>query len=475
MSRSSRPLSRTLQSRRGFLGQASCGAVTAIPMLNTILNLGLAGRVAAAEPAPGEYRALVCVFLNGGCDSFNMLVPRGDAEHAVYAATRDDLALPKAALLPLNPLNNPGLQLGLHPGMPELQQLFESGKAAFLANVGTLIEPVTKAEYLANSKALPLGLYSHSDQVEQWQTSMPHTRSGIGWGGRMADLLQQLNAEQRVSMNISLAGSNVWQAGANTVQYAIRDDEGAVGLDGYVPSYEFTWGTEQMFSAGVDSQMAQEYTHLFQKTFASTKKNSMEAYQLFQAATATPPPLDASFPNTQLGRGLRMVARTIQGRGGLGMTRQTFFVNRGGWDHHDEVINNQAVMLPEVSQAVGAFYNSLVQMGMQDQVTLFLGSDFGRTLTSNGRGSDHAWGGNSFVVGGAVKGRRVYGQYPSLHEGNPQDVGSGRLIPTTSVDAYFAELALWLGVSRANLPLVLPNIAKFISLSGTAAPVGFLM
>jgi uncharacterized protein (DUF1501 family) len=175
-----------------------------------------------------------------------------------------------------------------------------------------------------------------------------------------------------------------------------------------------------------------------------------------------------------LGQQLEMVARTIAGRTALGATRQTFFINFGGWDHHDEVLVNQGMMLPVVSQAIGAFYNALTLLGVQDQVTLFTASDFGRTLTSNGRGSDHAWGGNQLVVGGGVNGRNIYGAYPTLYEDNPLDVGRGRLIPTTSVDAFFAEMAFWLGVSKASLPLVLPNITRFYNLASVSNPVGFL-
>ncbi|MFO1491130.1 MAG: DUF1501 domain-containing protein, partial [Kiritimatiellia bacterium] len=260
-------------SRRRFLGQASCSAVTAVPVMNTLLNLSMAGRVAAAEPNQNEYRALVCVFLSGGNDSFNMLVPRGNSEYAEYATVRSGLALAQNSLLAINPVNNPGRALGLHPSMPELRDLFEQGHASFVANVGTLIEPVTKAEYAALSKALPLGLYSHSDQIEQWQTSIPHARSGIGWGGRMADLLHQLNDEQRVSMNISLSGSNIWQAGNEVYDYSITDG-GAVELTGYEPKYAFTWGTEQIRSAAIESQMSLQYTNLLQQTFASSKRNA---------------------------------------------------------------------------------------------------------------------------------------------------------------------------------------------------------
>lgn len=459
-------------SRRKFLGQASCAGVTAIPMLNTILNLKLAGSLAAAEPGPGEYRALVCIFLNGGWDSFNVLVPRGNAEYGEYATIRQDLALSQPSLLPINPIVNPGVQLGVHPGMPEIQALFEAGDAAFVANVGTLVEHVTKAQYDAGSN-LPLGLFSHSDQTEQWQTSLPDTRSAVGWAGRMADLLKQLNAVEKVSMNISLAGTNVWQSGQTVFEYAITD-EGAVGPNGYNFSYQDNQEVTQPRSAAIDSQLGLHYSNLFAQAFSKTKKEAFDAYQLFASATSGALPGNPTFPGSQLAQDLQMVAKTIAGRAGLGATRQTFFVNFGGWDHHDEVLVNQAAMLPVVSQAIGAFFQALTLMGMQDNVTLFTASDFGRTLTSNGRGSDHAWGGNQLVVGGGVNGRKIYGQFPALYEDSPLDVGRGRLIPTTSVDAFFAEMALWLGVSKASLPLVLPNIARFYDVNSPAWPLGFL-
>jgi len=473
-----KPETRTLNtspllSRRQFLGQASCAAVTAIPILNTILNLKLAGSVAAAEPGMNEYRALVCLFLNGGNDSFNMLVPRGNTEYGEYATIRQNLALPQINLLPINPVNNPGLQLGIHPAMPELQQLFENGHASFVANVGTLVEPINKSQYQSGSVPLPLGLFSHSDQIEQWQTSLPDTRSAVGWAGRMADLLKSINNNDKVSMNISLSGSNVWQSGQSVFEYAITPN-GAVGLQGYQAQWQQFQEVIQSRSAAIDSQLALEYNNLFAQTFAKSKRDAFDAYEVFAGATSPDLPPGATFPSTNLGQSLRMIAKTIAGRGALGMTRQTFFVNFGGWDHHDEVINNQAAMLPVVSQAVGAFYNALELLGVENQVTLFTASDFGRTLTSNGRGSDHAWGGNQFVIGGDVNGQQIFGQYPSLYDNNPLDVGRGRLIPTTSADEYFAELALWLGVSKSSLPLVLPNIGRFYDTTSLDWPVGFM-
>lgn len=468
-------------SRRRFLGRANCAAISSLPVLNTLLNLCAAGRLAADPPPASEYRALVCLFLNGGLDSFNMLAPRGLQEHARYSEVRQDLALSKASLdaNAIQPLNLPGREFGVHPGMPELRQLFQDGRAAFVANVGTLIEPVTLAQYNAGSKPLPLGLFSHSDQIEQWQTSIPHARSGVGWGGRLADLLHDLNSTQTVSMNVSLAGSNVFQTGNSVFEYAITQD-GATALNSYKKDYAFTFGLEQIRSAAVDGMLAQQYSNLLQRSFGRGERSALDAYDLFSTATNVTLPPAATFPGTTLAQQFRMIAKTIAGRDALGMKRQTFFVNYGGWDHHDEVLNNTAAMLPVVSQAVGSFYNALVELGVQNNVTVFLASDFGRTLTSNGRGSDHAWGGNMFVVGGAVNGKRIFGHYPeNLADprdtgGLPLDTGRGRLVPSVSVDAYFAELALWLGVPKSQLPLVLPNITNFYSLTSSAPPVGFL-
>ena len=463
-------------SRRRFLGQASCAAISSLPVLSTLLNLKLAGTIAAAVPT-SEYRAVVCLFLNGGNDSFNMLAPRGnDGGYAEYAAVRQDLALPQASLLPINPLGYSGPQLGVHPGMPELQSLFENGRAAFVANVGTLIEPITKAQYLAGSIPVPLGLFSHSDQIEQWQTSMPNQRSGIGWGGRAADLLHSLNSTQTVSMNVSLAGNNVFQTGSDIFEYAIADT-GATALAGYEKQWNIYQETAQARSAAVDGMLARQYTNILQRSLARSERSAMDAYDLFTAATSAALPAGATFATSgspALVKQMQMIVKTIAGRTALGATRQTFFASLGGWDHHDEVVNNQAAMLPIVSQAIGGFYNALVALGIQNNVTLFLASDFGRTLSSNGQGSDHAWGGNVFVVGGAVNGKRIHGAYPALYDNSPADVGRGRLIPTTSVDAYFGELALWLGVPKSSLPLVIPNIAAFHNLASAANPIGFL-
>jgi uncharacterized protein (DUF1501 family) len=482
--------------RRRFLGHTNCAAVTAIPLLNTLLNLRMAQTVAGAGTAPGGgYRALVCVFLSGGNDSFNVLSPYSGPSataadsFAEYTAARADLALSHGDQIQITPDNLPGRTFGVHGGMPGLAALFSQGKAAFVANVGTLIEPVFNRTQVAQAtRRLPLGLYSHSDQIEQWQTSVPHSRSGVGWAGRMADLIRSFNPEQRISMNLSMDGSNVWQTGTQGAEYAVspgnsqEPDGGAVALTGYDAGFDENNEFRNASSTGVDSQLAQTYTNLLQETFLKKRREALQAYEIYSAATTAPLPGNIVFPNTSLGRQLKQVARTIHGRCGLGACRQTFFVNRGGWDHHSETLSLQSAMLPEVDGAVAAFYQQLTAMGVENDVCLFSASDFGRTLTSNSRGSDHAWGGNAFVIGGSVRGRRIFGQYPSLAvngetgpELNPLDTGRGRLIPSTSCDAFFAEMALWLGVPRSSLPMVLPNIGNFIATTGTTAPVGFLV
>ncbi|WP_309396594.1 DUF1501 domain-containing protein [Cerasicoccus maritimus] len=433
-----------------------------------MLNLRMASTAAAQTVTPAsDYRALVCLFLAGGADSYNFLVPSGTDEYNEYAGVRADLALPQADLHTLNIANSIGKDLGVHPGMSELRDLFNAGNLAWVTNVGTLIEPTTLSQYQNELVNLPLGLYSHADQIKQWQTSVPQSGEAIGWGGRTADLLHSLNDNDRISMNISVAGSNVWQNGNQTFQYSIGTD-GSQGLSGY----DWDWGGYPARGAAIDSQMDIEYQNLFQKTFAQSTRNALDAHEEFSAATQGIE-LATVFPETNLGSQLRMVAQTIAAHAALGMRRQTFFVQFGGWDHHDEVLGNMATMAPVISQAVAAFYAAMEEINEQNNVTLFTASDFGRTLTSNGEGSDHAWGGNHLVCGGAVNGANIYGTYPDLYADNPLDTGRGRLIPTTSVDEYFGELALWFGVSSSDLSMVLPNVTNFYT-PGAMGPLGMM-
>ncbi|MEM6878042.1 MAG: DUF1501 domain-containing protein, partial [Bacteroidota bacterium] len=420
-----------------------------------------------------DYRALVCILLAGGNDSFNMLVPRGNAEYAAYANSRSNLALPQVGLIPLSQTLQTGLDLGLHPAMPEIQSLYDAGQAAFLSNVGTLIEPTT-AEQIANFEVrVPVGLFSHSDQIMQWQTSVPQSRAAIGWGGKMADLLAAGNENENISMNISLAGNNVFQAGNETIAYSVSGPQGgAETLFGFGDSSPF----EQIRTAAINNLLEQEYQNLFEQSYVNTINVGQQANSQYAEALQNLPPLTTSFtPGNRLSVDLSLIARTIAAREELQFRRQVFFVVVGGWDHHDEVINIQNQMLGEVSQAIGEFQNAMNELGTTDCVTTFTISDFARTLTSNGNGSDHGWGGNAMIVGGAVNGGEVYGLYPDLGLQSSLDVGDGILIPTTSTDEYFAELALWMGVSPSDLGLVLPNLSNFYSASSNQPPIGFLL
>jgi uncharacterized protein (DUF1501 family) len=374
--------------------------------------------------------------------------------------------------------------LGLHPSMTELQTLFNDGNAAMVTNVGTLVDPITnEAEYDARVKRLPLGLYSHSDQIQQWQTSIPQSREAIGWGGRMADLLMDMNSNDTISMNISLSGRNVFQSGEMTMEYTISNrGNGADGIE-EIDSYGNNGMLNRIRQNAVNSLVEDVYNDIFKSTYSGLTRNAFEAQKEFSSAIGKVAPFadktdgTPAFSEHYLSQHLRMVAKTIGARQDLGMRRQTFFITFGGWDHHNEVLDNQLYMLGVVSKALKEFFDVLNNdLQIADNVTAFTVSDFGRTLTSNGQGSDHAWGGNQVVVGGAVNGRDIYGQYPNLSlADNPLNLSNrGTLIPTTAVDEYFAEMALWFGVSPNDLSTILPNIGNFYDPSSGTMPIGFL-
>lgn len=467
-------------SRRRFIGQASCAAIGSTTGLSTLINL-MSLNTAAARPAAvnNDYKALVCILLAGGNDSYNMLIPRDTATWNQYAATRSGLAIPNNNLLSINPTNAPsGKQFGLHPSFGGIKNLFEAGNAAFLSNVGTLAQPLAnRDEYRSNSYKKPLGLFSHSDQIQQWQTSVPRDRQAVGWGGRLADVMGDMNNNANISMNISLSGKNVFQAGNTVSEYSIKNTgNGAVGMEA-IPWRSNAGFLTNIRNQGVDNMIAQDYSNLLQSTLGDLTQNSIQAQEQFSSAIAAVNPFNTSFSDHYLSQNMRMAAKTIAARTALGMNRQTFFMTFGGWDHHDEVLNNQLYMFDVLSKAMSEFYAALEEIGMENDVTTFTTSDFGRTLTSNGNGSDHAWGGNQIIMGGAVNGKKLYGDFPSMlldYGDNPLNVSSrGSLIPTTSVDEYFAELALWFGVSPTDLVTVLPNINNFYS-AGSTMPVGFM-
>jgi uncharacterized protein (DUF1501 family) len=470
-----------LRTRRDFFRQAACAAVGTLSIATTIRDLRFINAAVAQTPL-NDYKALVCIFLSGGNDCNNVIVPVG-ADYTPYAAVRQNLALPQASLLPISPLNNDGHSYGLHPVFGEMQTLFQEGKMAMLFNVGPLVYPMTRAQYQANSVPRPPQLFSHSDQVTHWQTSLPDQPPKTGWGGRIADLLhpqqvQLINgvpteASAKIALCTSLAGANTFEVGDTFAQYHVSTS-GAVTVTGVS-------GTRlDAFKAILDVASV----NLQRSAIAGVTKNAIQTGDLLNAAIA--PTASASywtvpFPTSSLGNQLKMIARLIEAGPrpssgtppGLNMKRQIFFCSVGGYDTHtsqvqnngatdaDRIAGSHANLLNEVSEAVFAFQRAMEQINRGNQVTAFTASDFGRTLLTNGQGSDHGWGSHHLIVGGAVQGKKTYGTFPVLQVNGPDDTSTGRWIPRTSVDQYSATLAKWFGVSDSDMATVFPNIGHF--------------
>lgn len=466
--------------RRDFIRRAGgCGAMTSVSLMSTLLTLRTTSCLAADIGPINDYKALICVFLFGGNDGYNMLVPN-DQDFENYAVRRSNMALEQEDLLPIT--NGPnGKQFGLHPSMRNLHRLYGEGKVAMVANVGSLVQPTTLADVRARRK-LPLGLYSHSDEQRHWQTSAPHERSGlVGWAGRVADVLTDAsNNNTEVSMNFSVNNIPIMLSGQGVIPYVVGSN-GATVMDDYRER-----GTRGDITTRVTNKMllTDTYANLLQKTHAAKRRRSIDSAIAFNRATDRVS-LPRPFPNSGLGRQLEMVARIISSRNVLNQKRQVFFVSRGGFDNHNELLNSQRANLSQVDEAVSTFYATMQDLGLTDSVTIFSASDFARTLSSNGNGTDHAWGSNHWMLGGGVKGGKIYGQYPEnlndpvgTVDGRETDLeaggGRGRLIPTTSVDQYNAELAMWFGIpSDERLKYVLPNIENFMGL-GSGPPLGIL-
>lgn len=424
--------------------------------------------MASSASLGGDYKAMVCIFLAGGNDSYNMLIPRSDAEYNEYAQVRSNQAIPQADILPIDPTSVSGREFGLHPNLTGLQSLFQNGKAAFISNVGTLVEPVSKAMLDSNSSNLPLGLFSHIDQAMHWQTGLADERTNSGWGGRVAEIVKSMNTNDDVSMNISLGGNNVFQRGETVTEYAINND-GGVSVFGYGDQHPFL----NLMTADINDIMSMEYGDLFKDAYAGTLKRSIESNVVFNAAVETTE-IATPFSLTRLSQDMLMIAKAIKAREILGQKRQIFFVELGGFDNHDELLNNHGLLMSTLDNAMSEFYAATEELGVADCVTSFTISDFARTLTSNGNGTDHAWGGNAIVMGGAVKGKDMYGNYPNLGLGSEREIGGGIIIPETSADEYFAEIALWFGLTGTNLTDVFPNLGNFYSYDPNSLPVGFM-
>jgi uncharacterized protein (DUF1501 family) len=464
-------------SRRKFLGQASCAAIGSTTLFSTLFNIKAMNAAAIANSSvysnPNDYKALVVILLGGGMDAYNMLVPRDSTHYGQYLASRSNLALAQNSLLAITPNNAPaGKQYGLHPSCQHMQSMFESGELAFVSNVGTLLQPTSKQQY-NDGVSLPLGLFSHSDQSSHWQTGIPSARVAYGWGGKMADMMAAANENTSLSMSISMSGTNLFQTGNSTTEFSM-EGAGPTKIQGY---NEGDWIFNKLRSSAINGSVNQGYQNAFKKTYMSTVKQGLEGSDILQAVIDNSPTFTTPFTPYNYGTytdeftvALETIARTISGREALGFSRQVFFVNLGGWDMHDDLLADQANLLIVVDKALNSFNKAMIQLGVNDKVTTFSLSEFARTLGSNGDGTDHAWGTNTFVMGGAVNGKNMYGSYPSLASGpsNPLEV-YGSLIPTTATDQYFRDIALWYGVPPSEIPLLFPNIGNFDS-----NPLGFI-
>lgn len=449
--------------RRAFLRRSAALSLAA-GATPWALSLAAMGEAAAATAT--DYKAMVCVFLYGGNDQSNTLVPYDSASYAAYQGLRSNIALDRSALAGtvLNPATAlaDGRQYALAPGLAPLLPLFDAGKLSVVLNVGTLVRPTTKAQYAANSVALPPKLFSHNDQQSYWQASSPEGATS-GWGGRLGDLYASGNGNATFTC-VSVAGNAVYMAGKSAVQYQVTPN-GPVPVAGIKNPL---FGSAAC-SQALQSLMTQPRTHLFESEYTRVTSRSITANDQLTAALAGAN-VSTVFPSgNSLGDQLKMVARMIAARAATGAKRQVFFVSLGGFDTHDSLATAHPVLMANVGNALAAFYQATLELGVADQVTTFTGSDFGRTLVSNTDGSDHGWGNMQFVLGGGVLGKSYVGVAPVLASNGPDDVGQGRLLPAIAVEQYAATLAGWFGVSATDQASVLPNLASF-----TTRNLGFM-
>ncbi len=436
-------------SRRHFLSAAgSAGLLGAAP--------NLFPDSAAAAPFP-DYKALICIFLGGGNDSFNMVVPRSSAEYDVYARSRQNLAVAKDVLLPITPLTSDGAQYGLHPRMSVVAPLFANGRLAIVANMGPLVQPVTRDQIVARTGIVPPQLFSHNDQQEQWNTLAGRQLVRTGWAGRTADALAADTVQQKLPMNISLSGTISLQIGANAAPYTVTTGGAPTRFVLADPSAFGFAERRAMF----ERLLVRTEPSPLTRSLMAVERRSMALADITNTALRNVPTLRTTFPTSSLGSQLQAIARLIAARGELQMSRQIFMAIKGGFDTHDNQNMLQPALLADVADSLAALNSALVELGVSDRVVTFTQSDFGRTLTSNGDGTDHGWGGHHLVMGGSVRGGDIYGRMPRLEIGGPDDAGAGRMIPTQSVDQYAATMLRWFGLTSAQIDQVAPNLRNF--------------
>lgn len=408
------------------------------------------------DNSPGDYKALVCLFLRGGNDGFNTIIPTDDIGYQEYSSARGSLTLEQSQLLRLN-----AVDVGFHPACTGFRDLFNNGNLAILANTGTLIEPVSLADYHDKRVALPPQLFSHADQRKLWVTGDAKGDVATGWAGRMADLVNTAGAAGVPATNINFDRNNTFQAGEQTQPYSL-DRKGVRELQTLTAQRGKRSHADYLQAIALGQQHAhplvREYARLQSHSLESTAqiKTTLEAATEFSD-------LFTEFPRSQLAAELNLTAQLIEAQASLGNRRQIFFIEVGSWDTHDNQLASQANLLEILSTNLREFYLVLEAMGMSNNVTSFTSSEFGRTLSSNGDGSDHGWGSHSLVMGGAVDGGKVFGTLPELVVGGNDDAGHGRIIPTTAVDQTIATLARWFGLGETELNELLPNLQNFNS------------
>jgi uncharacterized protein (DUF1501 family) len=437
--------------RRSFIRYSSLAAA------GNLIGLRPFGALnALAQSASSSYKALVCIFLYGGNDANNMLVPFDNAGYTNYATLRGPLAIPQSQLLQLASLPS----FSLHPNLPEIRQLVDSGAAALVANVGTLIQPTTQADFSAQLN-LPSNLFSHADQQLQWQNAAQSAATLTGWAGRMSDLLgTSFNPSASIPMITSVAGDTLFCDGqASTPLTVVPGNLGGVtcGEGTQVCAQRQSLAQSFLtFNSGLSLVQADN----------SISQNAYNYANILTQAISSTSPLATAFPaNNPLAAQLQQIAQLIQVRAAFGVNRQIFFAGIGSFDTHSDQLDLQSTLLAQTSSAISAFYQATQELGLASQVTTFTMSDFSRALQPNSNtGSDHGWGGHHVVVGGAVHGAQLYGAFPTLVLGGPNDSGiNGRWIPSTASIQYASTLASWFGVSPSQLGAIFPGLAAFTS------------